>query len=235
MVAKWLGIIVAAAVFGCATAQQSASPADDLPVIEVPAAGGTDGALFAVLFSGDGGWASLDEDLAGALARDGVPVVGVNSLRYFWRERTPDEVAAALARLLGHYSALWQKSRAIVIGYSQGADVVPFALNRLDAATRARVERAVLIAPSEKATFEFHIVGWLGKDTGDTPTTPEIARLDVPSVLCLYGRDDAKTVCPSLALPHVRSEELPGGHHFDGDAAALAARVLAGLTSSAAP
>jgi type IV secretory pathway VirJ component len=235
MVVKWLGIIGVVAAFGCATAQPSASPVDDLPLIEAPAGDGTDGTLFAVLFSGDGGWASLDEDLTTALAEDGVPVVGVNSLRYFWRERTPDEVAADLGRLLEHYAALWRKSRAIVIGYSQGADVVPFALNRLDPAVRARVERAVLIAPSAKATFEFHIVGWLGKDTGDTPTTPEIARLDLPSVLCLYGADDSKTVCPSLALPHVRSEELPGGHHFDGDYAALAARVLAGLTSSADP
>lgn len=231
---KWIVAWAAVVLLRSAAAQEL----DDLPLVEVPAEADDVRAPFAVLFSGDGGWASLDGKLAAALAREGVPVVGVNSLRYFWHERKPDEIAADLSQLLEHYSNHWHKSEAVVIGYSQGADVVPFALNRLDGVARALVRSAVLIAPSKNAAFEFHWVGWFGKDTGDTPTAPEIAKLEVPNVICLYGADDSKSVCPLLEMEHVHSEALPGGHRFDGDYEQLAAKVIAGLraaTSSAAP
>ena len=39
---------------------------------------------FALLLTGDGGWAGLDQELAARLAASGVPTVGLNSLKYFW-------------------------------------------------------------------------------------------------------------------------------------------------------
>ncbi|HYM26631.1 MAG TPA: AcvB/VirJ family lysyl-phosphatidylglycerol hydrolase, partial [Steroidobacteraceae bacterium] len=68
-------------------------PADisDLPVQEVHAGG--NGKDFALLLTGDGGWAGLDQELAARLAAQGVPTVGLNSLKYFWTERTPDQTA----------------------------------------------------------------------------------------------------------------------------------------------
>lgn len=60
----------------------------DLPLTAVPATAGATPAtqdLFAVLLSGDGGWAGLDQDVAATLAALGIPVVGFDSLRYFWR------------------------------------------------------------------------------------------------------------------------------------------------------
>jgi hypothetical protein len=41
----------------------------------------------AVVVSGDGGWAGIDRDLGEELAREGLPVVGLNSLQYFWKPR----------------------------------------------------------------------------------------------------------------------------------------------------
>ena len=62
----------------------------NLPVIEVPAAPGTTPTdSFAIIMSGDGGWAGLDKDVAQALSAHGIPVVGLDSLRYFWSPRTP--------------------------------------------------------------------------------------------------------------------------------------------------
>ncbi len=46
------------------------------------------GPTFAVILSGDGGWAGLDKKVAAALAAQGIDVVGIDSLRYFWSERT---------------------------------------------------------------------------------------------------------------------------------------------------
>ena len=75
-------------------------------------------ALMAVVISGDGGWAGLDKEVAGALAAKGIPVVGVNSLQYFWTARTPDGIARDLERILRRYLALWNRQEVMLIGYS---------------------------------------------------------------------------------------------------------------------
>jgi len=64
----------------------------DLPLVEVQPRG-TPGRHLAVILSGDGGWAGLDREVAGALAEKGVPVVGWNSLQYYWTPRTPEGAA----------------------------------------------------------------------------------------------------------------------------------------------
>jgi type IV secretory pathway VirJ component len=196
----------------------------DLPLIEVPATGADP--RFAILLSGDGGWAGLDKDVAAALAARGIPVVGWDSLRYFWTARTPAGVAADLDRVLRFYAAHWERSRAIVIGYSQGADVLPFALNRLPAATRALVAGTALLGLGEKASFEFHVANWIGADDASAlPIRPEAEKLPADTTLCLYGADETDSLCPRLGGA-VRVVKLPGGHHFDGDYARLAEIII---------
>ena len=53
----------------------------DLLLVELPAKGGN--GQLAIVISGDGGWRDLDKTIAEALQRDGVSVVGIDSLRYF--------------------------------------------------------------------------------------------------------------------------------------------------------
>ena len=91
----------------------TAAPVADLPLVELPAAG--DSPTMAVILSGDGGWAGLDKEVGGALVEKGVPVVGWNSLAYYWKARTPEEASADLARVLGHYLPLWKKEKVIVV------------------------------------------------------------------------------------------------------------------------
>src|SRR5262249_43099572 len=96
-----------------------------LPLVEVPALpaknGGGASDRLAVIVSGDGGWAGIDREVGAALAARGIPVVGLNSLSYFWQEKPPEVVGRDLARILDHYLAAWHKERAILIGYSLGA------------------------------------------------------------------------------------------------------------------
>jgi len=201
----------------------------DLPLVEVPAE--ANGDLFAVLVSGDGGWAGLDKEVAAGLAARGIPVVGLDSLRYFWKARTPDGFAADLDRLLRFYADRWHKSRALLVGYSQGADVLPFAVNRLSVEARGLVARAVLLAPAEKAAFEFHLTNWIGRNSGDIAVRPEIDRLDLDRVVCVYGEDEAdESPCRTLPGP-ARARALPGGHHFNGAYGDLVREITAGMTA----
>jgi type IV secretory pathway VirJ component len=201
----------------------------DLPVVEVPAAStGRPSSLFAVLLSGDGGWAGIDKSLGAAFAAQGIPVAGFDSLRYFWSARTPEGLAADVDRVIRYYAARWGRDEVVLVGYSQGADVLPFALNRLPPATRATVRLAALLGPGQKASFEFHVSNWLGA-SGDLPIAPEALKLSARDTLCLYGLDEKDSLCPELAPAHARALPLAGGHHFGGDYDALAARILAAV------
>jgi type IV secretory pathway VirJ component len=199
-----------------------------LPVIEVPAQPGqppTD--AFAIILSGDGGWAGLDKDVAAALSAHGIPVIGLDSLRYFWSARTPEGLAADMDRMIRYYSAHLNKKRVLLIGYSQGADVLPFAVNRLPTPTRTRVALAALMGMSEHALFEFHVSNWLSSGNSGPPTLPEVNRIVAAPVLCIYGEDEHDSLCPKLDPHKVRVVKLKGGHHFDGDYAGLAQEILA--------
>ncbi|CAJ0687130.1 AcvB/VirJ family lysyl-phosphatidylglycerol hydrolase [Ralstonia mannitolilytica] len=200
----------------------------DLPIIEVAAQPGTSSDLFAVLLSGDGGWAGLDKEVAAALSKSGVPVVGIDSLRYFWTPRTPASAAADMDRLVRFYAARWKKPRALLIGYSQGADVLPFIVNRMPAASRDHVALAVMMGLGKRADFEFHMTNWVSSSSSGLLILPEAQKLPTGLGMCIYGKDEKDSNCPALDPKQVQLVRLPGGHHFDGDYAKLARIILEG-------
>jgi type IV secretory pathway VirJ component len=188
----------------------------DLPIIEVQPTGTGVDDTFAVLFSGDGGWAGIDRDVASVLASRGIPVAGWDSLRYFWTARTPSGVSGDLDRILQYYAQHWHKKKALVIGYSQGADVLPFAVNRLPPRSKALIERIALIGIGQTAAFEFHVTNWFGSGSGELPIAPEMARMSSSDTLCLYGEGDDDSICPKVGPGHATVVKMPGGHHFGG-------------------
>ena len=208
-----------------APAAERAADIGDLPLEEVPASG--ESGEFALLLTGDGGWAGLDQELAARLAASGVPTVGLNSLKYFWKERTPEETARDVARVLRHYLAAWHKQRVLLVGYSFGADVMPFVVNRLPADLRARVASVSLLGIDSNASFEVSISDWVGAEGGGPQTRPEVARITQLPVLCLYGEGEKDSICPGLPAGGITREQVGTGHHFGGEYATLADRILA--------
>ncbi len=190
----------------------------DLPLVEVPAVvERQDSRTLAIVLSGDGGWAEIDKSVAAGLAERGIPVVGWSSLEYYWTPRTPESAAADLARIIEHYTTAWHRERVVVVGYSFGADVAPFLVNRLPAAARARVGKVALLTPSDDASFEFHLAEWLGGGANPAnPTAPEIIRLPMP-VTCIVAEDEADSVCREITAPSLRVVAIGQGHHFSGD------------------
>jgi type IV secretory pathway VirJ component len=217
-----------------AAAPPPPSSLEGLPLVEVPAQG-TAGDYFAVMLSGDGGWAGMDKEIAAELTAKGIPVAGWDSLRYFWNARTPAGLAVDLDRVLRYYADHWKKPRAIVIGYSQGADVLAFGVNRLPQNSRALLAESVLIAPGLKATFEFHFGNWFGGSSGGFPIPPEAAKLDLAHTLCIHGLDETDSLCPQIDGKSARSIALPGAHHFNGDYKRVAAEIVAHLPGINAP
>ncbi|HJV43165.1 AcvB/VirJ family lysyl-phosphatidylglycerol hydrolase [Caulobacter sp.] len=200
------------------------APAGTGPIV-VPSARGGD--TLAVLYSGDGGWGPLDQQLARRLADNGVPTVGINSLAYFRRDRTPDEVASDLAASLRTYERAWGRNRVVLIGYSFGADALPAIIPRLPPELRAQVDHVVLIGAGPEGDLRFHPVSWLNLAPRDAfPVAPVIAALKDVKVTCVYGDRERRDICPDLPDGMVAKIRLPGGHHFNGDYAALGDAVL---------
>lgn len=211
-------------------ASSSSVSLKDLPLVEIPAEKlnvGPSSDHMVVFISGDGGWAGLDHEVGNALAKQGIPVVGLNSLRYFWNPKTPEKTAMDVALILRHYLASWKKAKAILIGYSFGADVLPFVVNRLPEDLKARVDRVVLMGPSLSAQFQFHLSNWFEGESRDSiPTLPEAQHMKSQNILCIYGKEEGESLCPSLDPSHAARIMLPGGHHFDGNYPAIAAKIL---------
>ena len=230
---RWMPPLLAAFdVLAQRTARDTAPRAPvalgNLPVVELTArAGAPPTDLLAIILSGDGGWAGLDKEVAQALAEHGIPVAGLDSLRYFWSARTPQGLAGDLDRMIRYYIAHFGKQRVLLIGYSQGADVLPFAVNHLAASTRAHIALGVLMGMSEHAVFEFHVSNWISNDNSGPATLPEVTRIAGIPILCIYGEGDNDSLCPKLDGSKVRIVKLPGGHHFNGDYAGLAREILA--------
>lgn len=210
-------------------------PVEDLaglPLIEAPAE--TQGGDFlAVHLTGDGGWGVTDKGLSAELAKQGIPVVALNSLKYFWTCRTPESASRDLARILDRYTRVWRKKRVILIGYSLGADVLPFMYNRLPADLQEKVAVAAILGPSPTVEFEFHVTDWLGKSPGRNalPVLPEVEKIAKAEIICFYGEEDRDNICREIdpKVVHVTVVSLPTGHRFGRDFEPIALAILSGL------
>jgi type IV secretory pathway VirJ component len=231
---------------GCGLMAPARTPTEGeiagLPLIEVPAPGGLAGAPLAILLSGDGGWSGRMKELSRELGRRGISTVGWNSLRYYWRDRPPEEGARDLERILDHYRRAWRAGPIVLIGYSWGADVLPAIANRLSPATRDGISEVAVVGFSGHENFHFHFASWLGQQVGKGyPANPELRRLALSGVpiLCVNGVQEKERGCEGLSARALRTVILPTGHGFDdfmdeiGDLVAAGAAPRAPLATPA--
>jgi Type IV secretory pathway, VirJ component len=204
----------------------SINDVSDLPLTEVPATGTSQ--QLALFLTGDGGWAGLDKGVSARFAERGIATIGFDSRSYFWRKRTPEQAARDIERVLRHYLSAWNKTQAMLVGYSFGGEVLPFIVNRLPQDLRNRIVTVTLLGPEPGTSFEVHLMDWLpGVGAGGMPVQPEIQALGNIPVLCIYGEGEAGALCPQLPSTLATVQRIGGGHHFGRDYTALADRILA--------
>ncbi len=204
------------------------SSALDMPgIIEVPS-GNRNGNAMAILYTGDGGWKATDKGLARVLSDNGIPLVAINSLHYFWRRRTPEGAADDFSRLLKHYRAAWKKDKFIVIGYSYGADVLPFIISRLPKDLLPQLELVALLSPTKSVDFEFHLKQWISDKQPKTakPVLPELEKLKGLRIVAFCGDKDGEAICRNLPREYIKTIFLRGGHRFDDLYKSIAREIL---------
>jgi type IV secretory pathway VirJ component len=200
----------------------------DLPLVTLSSA---PGAPLAIVLSGDGGWRDIDREIAAALHHRGYAVIGWDCLRYFWQAKNPDILARDLARVLSFYELRWRPPEVVLIGYSFGADVLPFAFNRLPAELRRRIVQISLLGYAGRADFEIRVAGWFGAGPSDAALDgrPEMARITPRLIQCFFGAEESDSACPPLRSRGAEVIETGGGHHFDGGYLVLAQRIADGV------
>lgn len=185
----------------------------------------------AVLFSGDAGFLGhglgAGPEVAHATEGLGLPVYGVSSLAAFKVRRTLPQTALIVDDAVRLAMRKYGASRILLMGHSFGADVVGVALPDLAPDVRAALIGVVLIVPTDPVYLR-----------ADPTTLSYHGRPDARSdragsvrwtrILCIYGAQEADSLCPSLTASNVTRIALPGGHALHHDTARLANTLASG-------
>jgi type IV secretory pathway VirJ component len=194
----------------------------NLPLVITESESTANDGLIALFISGDGGWYSFEQSIADKLAEDGIPTVGLDSKKYFWKRRTPEETTADMETALNYYCKLWKRDRFLLIGYSLGAEIIPFITTRLPVEKKAGAT-SLLLSPEPYTDFEVHVSNMLGMgNRQNTYKVPEeIIRMKPVKTLIIYGSGE-KTPLPDLIEgSNATVVKIPGDHHYKFDIALI--------------
>jgi type IV secretory pathway VirJ component len=188
----------------------------DIPYILTREKTNTENGPIALMLSGDGGWFSFEKSIAEKLATYGITTIGIDTRKYFWTRKTPEETTIDMAALLSYYGKESGKTKFLLIGYSLGAELVPFVANRLPDVIKSNIVSVVMLSPEATTDFEIHLSNMLGmgnkRNTYDV--IEEITRMkDIPA-LCIFGEGEKSSVPGLLKNTSVKIAIIPGDHHF---------------------
>src|SRR6476620_103926 len=182
-----------------------------------------------ILFiSGDGGLNSFSNSLCERINGAGYTLWAIDARSYFWEKKTPQETAADILLFLREHLARKNNFSLSLIGYSFGADVLPFIVNRFPDSMKQKITSAILLSPSRTTDFEIHwsdILGGSIKRNMDVLT--ELNKMtSVKKVAVLFGNEEVSLPVNAIHLTNCTVEKLPGGHHFDRNTVALAEMLI---------
>ena len=200
----------------------------ELPVHIVPAAVTSEENPLVFFISGDGGYTSFDKSFCKELAARGMPVVSLDALKYFWNEKTPASTTADVEKLISLYKDKWQKNKVLLVGYSFGADALPFVYNTMNKNVRENVKMLALLSPAVEADFEIHIMDMLSLPGASKKydVVSEIDKIKNLRTICIYGSEEEQEIKGKTANPNLNFLTIPGGHHYDNNFKALAEMII---------
>jgi len=167
--------------------------------------------------SGDGGFNKFSTGLCEALNKDDYDVIALNAKTYFDDRKTPEQTTLDITNFLSKKLAGRKNQEVIFIGYSFGADVVPFVLNRLPKNFQYNVKTSFMLASSGSTDFEVHWSDMLGGNTKRSmDVVSEINKIQNKKIVIIDGSDDHSLDKSRITIKYTYVV-LPGGHHFDGD------------------
>lgn len=174
------------------------------------------GGKLIVLLSGDGGNTTSNIKLAEALAKTDTTVLLINSKKYFWEQKTPNQFASDIEEFIVEYMKKEKKTSFSIAGYSFGADVVSFLPARISPQLDKKMQHVLLFSPSETTDYVIKIADMLS-------ITSKKRKYDVVGeisshgrkVVCILGGD--KEMYQKLSNTKAKTFQFSGGHNFNND------------------
>ncbi len=173
---------------------------------------------FVLYISGDGGFNRFSLGLSNSIHQAGYAVTAIDAKSYFWKKKTPEQTAQDITRYLNKIFDGRQNQNLILVGYSFGADVLPFIIQNFSPFLRSRIRSLILISPATTTDFEIHVSDIFGYAIKrKMNVVAEINKLSDQKIVTFFGGDENDFPVSSIRVKNYTNIVLPGGHHFNDD------------------
>ena len=201
---------------------QNLQPTKKLPLIECQSKGSGD--FYVIFLTGNGGWKELAQSVTQYLNSKNVSVVAINTKKYLWSEKKPEQIACDLETLIDRFSNKWSQTKVVLLGYSMGAEVIPFAVNSMEEKYRNKLSNIILIGPWQKATFKVNLLDYVMEVNKGEDIYSELLKMKSQMAYVICDDNDI-SICKKGLEGVIDHDLLPGGHHFGGDYASLSGLI----------
>lgn len=194
---------------------------DDIPVIIQR--GNKPSLPVVIYFTGDGGWNDFSQQLAEVIHKRGYTIFSIDTKKYFWIKKTPEEVALMVSGLLRSYPKDFKGNNVVLMGYSFGASVIPFVINRLPINDQEAIKTVFCLSPSIYADFEVKVATMLNISADDKhyPVIAELNKLKKQRINVFFGKDENKRDIRAFKESGLRLTLFPGSHGYNKDSSAV--------------
>jgi len=171
-----------------------------------------------IFFTGDSGRSHFDEKLTDSLCDNKIPLMCINSYRFFRKRKTPQQTLDSILPYIDLNLKKYNLTKFIFAGYSFGSEVVPFLYNLMTDEWKEKVEFIVLLSPSYNSDFKIHLSDQLGLNCRRWPydVLHEIMKIDDKKIIVFWGRDEKKFEKKEFTKHNIAVHHLKGGHrHID--------------------
>ncbi|MGH2642843.1 MAG: AcvB/VirJ family lysyl-phosphatidylglycerol hydrolase [Chitinophagaceae bacterium] len=197
-----------------------------LPLLILPASQ-AESLPLVLMITGDGGWGLISRRLSKQFNRVNAPVVALNSWHLFRRKKTPEEIAGILESVLDKFMEQYHKDSFILAGYSFGADVIPFVLNRIQDHLLQHCAGVVLFSPGVSTDFKLHLLQMLGKrHQWKYDVVKEIQVMKPVKTLFFFGDKEHHFPYDILSRSDWQLIYLKGKHLYQKETADIAMIIL---------
>ena len=171
-----------------------------------------------VFFTGDSGRSSFGEKLTRSLCADSIPLMCIDSYKYFHQRKTPQQTLDSILPYIALNLKKYNRRKFIIAGYSFGSEVVPFIYNAMSDEWKDKVEFIVLISPSDNSDFKIHFLDRVSLTFIHWPydVPAEIMKIDDKKVIVFWGKNEKRFEKKKFTKYNITVHRLKGGHrHTD--------------------
>jgi type IV secretory pathway VirJ component len=179
-----------------------------------PACSDTGNKPLVIFFTGDSGRSSFDKKLTDSLCANNIPLMCINSYKYFRRRKTPQQTLDSILPYIDFNLKKYNRQKFILAGYSFGSEVVPFLYNIMSNEWKNKVEFIVLLSPSDNSDFKIHFLDQVGLSLRHWPydTLGEIMKIDDKKIIVFWGADEKTFLKEHFTKHNITVYHLKGGH-----------------------